>query len=155
MVEVRRSTVLEAPTEGVGAILRDFNGHETWHPSVGASRLEDGASGDLIGAVRDFRLHDGSRIREQLLALSDIETSFTYCILEAPVFLRDYVAQVRLRRVSQDNTCLWEWRARYDPLPADKERLTRFIAEDIFAAGFRAIAARFGGGLQKSAPVSK
>ncbi|HEY4835791.1 MAG TPA: SRPBCC family protein, partial [Bradyrhizobium sp.] len=84
MVEVRRSTVLEAPIEEVWAILRDFNGHETWHPSVGASRLEDGASGDLIGAVRDFRLHDGSRIREQLLALSDVETSFTYCIIEAP-----------------------------------------------------------------------
>jgi hypothetical protein len=31
----------------------------------------------MIGAVRDFRLHDGSRIREHLLALSDVETSFT------------------------------------------------------------------------------
>jgi NADPH:quinone reductase len=155
MVEIVRSTIVNAPLEDVWAVLRDFNGHDQWHPVVTASAIEDGAESDRVGAVRNFQLSDGGRIREQLLALSDIETSFTYCILEAPVFLRDYVAQVRLRRVTQDNTCLWEWRARFDPLPADKERLTRFIAEDIFAAGFRAIAARFGGGLQKSAPVSK
>jgi len=34
MVEVRRSTVLDAPIEEVWAILRDFNGHETWHPRL-------------------------------------------------------------------------------------------------------------------------
>src|ERR1700688_1866163 len=155
MVEIRRSTVVRAPLEAVWAVLRNFNGHDRWHPAVASSEIEEGAEEDQVGAVRNFQLSDGGRIREQLLALSDIETSFTYCILEAPVFLRDYVAQVRLRRVTLDNTCLWEWRARFDPLPADKERLTRFIAEDIFAAGFRAIAARFGGGLQKSAPFSK
>ena len=53
MVEIRRSTVLEAPIEEVWAILRDFNGHESWHPSVGASRLEDGASGDMIGIISE------------------------------------------------------------------------------------------------------
>jgi NADPH2:quinone reductase len=139
MVEIRRSTVLEAPIEEVWAILRDFNGHESWHPSVGASRLEDGASGDMIGAVRDFRLHDGSRIREQLLALSDVETSFTYCIVEAPVMLRNYHATVRLRPVTSDGHCFWEWWARFDPSAADKQRLSRFVAHDIFEAGFRSV----------------
>ncbi len=141
MVEVRRSTVLGAPIEEVWAILRDFNGHETWHPSVVASRLEDGASGDMIGAVRDFRLHDGSRIREQLLALSDVETSFTYCIIEAPVMLRNYHATVRLRPVTTDGQCFWEWWARFDPSAADKQRLSRFVAHDIFEAGFQSVRA--------------
>src|SRR5260370_217624 len=101
MVEIRRSTIIEAPIESVWATLRDFNGHERWHPAVAASVIEEGAAGDAIGAVRNFRLADGARIREQLLALSDIETSFTYCILEAPVPLRNYVASVLLRRAAR------------------------------------------------------
>src|SRR6202158_1509653 len=141
MVEVRRSTVLEAPIEEVWATLRDFNGDETCDRSVGASRLEDGASGDMIGAVRDFRLHDGSRIREQLLALSDVETSFTYCIIEAPVMLRNYHATVRLRPVTSDGQCFWEWWARFDPSAADMQRLSRFVAHDIFEAGFQSVRA--------------
>jgi NADPH:quinone reductase len=139
MVEVRRSAILRAPLQRVWEILRDFNGHENWHPAVAASRLEEGDAGDRIGAVRDFRLADGSRIREQLLALSDAETSFVYCILEAPTPLYNYVASVKLRAVTDEEACLWEWSARFDPPATDRERLSRFIAEDIFEAGFRAI----------------
>jgi NADPH:quinone reductase-like Zn-dependent oxidoreductase len=95
--------------------------------------------------VRDFQLADGARIREQLLALSDFETSFTYCILEAPVLLRNYVARVRLRRVTDDDSCLWEWRASFEPPAADSERLKRFVSEDIIEAGFRAVRQIIGG----------
>lgn len=139
MVNIHRSTVLKTPIEQVWAILRDFNGHEHWHPAVASSLIEDGWSEDQIGAVRNFRLMDGARIREQLLALSDLETSFTYCILEAPVFLRNYVATVRLRRVTNNDTCLWEWRASFDPPASEKDQLKGFVAEHIIAAGFRAV----------------
>ena len=123
----------------VWAILRDFNGHERWHPAVATSEIADGASGDQPGAVRDFRLNDGGHIREQLLALSDAENSFTYCVLEAPVQLRNYVAGVRLRRVTDDDSCLWEWRARFDPPASERERLTRFVADEIMEAGFQSV----------------
>jgi NADPH:quinone reductase len=139
MVDLRRSVILEAPIERVWEILRDFNGHESWHPAVSASFLEEGATGDIVGAVRDFRLVDGSRIREQLLALSDSEMSFSYCILEAPLALRNYVAVVKLRPVTMDACCLWEWSAHFDPPAFDRDRLTRFIERDIFEVGFRSI----------------
>src|ERR1700723_1820512 len=87
MVEIRRSTIVWAPLETVWAALRNFNGHDRWHPAVASSEIEEGAEGDQVGAVRNFQLADGGQIREQLLALSDVETSFTYCILEAPVLL--------------------------------------------------------------------
>src|SRR6202453_1213148 len=140
MVEIRRSTVVRAPLEAVWAVLRNFNGHERWHPAVASSEIEDGAEDDQVGAVRNFQLMDGGRIREHLLALSDVETSFIYCILEAPVFLRNYVAHVRLRRITDEDACLWEWRASFDPPAAEKDRLKRFVAEDIIEAGFRAFA---------------
>jgi NADPH:quinone reductase-like Zn-dependent oxidoreductase len=139
MVEIRRSTIVDAPIEDVWAVLRDFNGHDRWHPIVASSAIEDEMDADQVGAVRNFLLADGGRIREQLLALSDVARSFAYCILEAPVFLRNYVAHVRLRPVTENNTCLWEWSAAFDPLPAERERLTRFVAEEVISAGFRAV----------------
>jgi NADPH:quinone reductase-like Zn-dependent oxidoreductase len=145
LVAIRRSAVLAAPLAEVWAILRDFNGHDRWHPAVAASAIEAGAAGDQIGAVRAFRLADGARIREQLLALSDAETSFSYCLLEAPVALRDYVAHVRLRPVTSDGHCLWEWRASFDPPAAERDRLQRFVTQDIIEAGFAAVGRLLGG----------
>ena len=141
MVDVRRSTVLDAPIDTVWQILRDFNGHESWHPAVTASSIEERDSADSVGAVRCFRLVDGAYVREQLLALSDRETSFAYCILEAPVQLRNYVASVRLRSVTSDDTCLWEWRATFDPPVSEREKLKRFVTQDIIEAGFQAVRA--------------
>jgi NADPH2:quinone reductase len=140
-VEIRRSTVLDAPIETVWQILRDFNGHESWHPAVTASRIEERDAADSVGAVRCFRLVDGAYVREQLLALSDRETSFAYCILEAPMQLRNYVASVRLRSVTSDDTCLWEWRVTFDPPVSEREKLKRFVTQDIIEAGFQAVRA--------------
>jgi NADPH:quinone reductase len=139
MVEVRRSTIVDAPIEQVWALLRDFNGHDTWHPVVSRSRIEDGLPSDMIGAVRDFQLTDGSRIREQLLSLSDAEHSFEYCILNAPLPLIGYVARVKLLAVTDGAQTYWEWRSTFKTLPAREKALAKLVGEDIYEAGFRAI----------------
>jgi NADPH:quinone reductase len=138
-VDIRRTTVIDAPVDELWTILRDFNSHTGWHPAVEASRIEGGETGDQIGAVRDFHLRDGSHIREQLLYLSDSRLSFGYCILEAPAPLRNYVAHVRLRPVTGEYACLWEWRASFDPPSSQRDRLARFVRDDIIEAGFAAM----------------
>jgi hypothetical protein len=40
MVQVRQSTIIDAPIEEVWAILRDFNGHDRWHPAIAASEID-------------------------------------------------------------------------------------------------------------------
>jgi len=135
-VDVRRSAVIEAPVEDLWAILRDFNSHALWHPAVAISQIEWNEPGDRVGAVRAFRLKNGSRIREQLLSHSDRERSFTYCVLEAAAPLRNYVAHVRLKPVTEGDSCLWQWRAAFDPPPSARERLARFVCEEIMDAGF-------------------
>ena len=102
-----------------------------------------------------FDSTDGGRIREQLLALSDSLRSFTYCILEAPVFLRNYVAHVRLRPVTENNACLWEWSASFDPAPAEREHLKRFVADEVIAAGFRALRGLLAGEVRGSSPPTE
>jgi NADPH:quinone reductase len=135
-VDIRHSSVIAAPVEAVWAVLRDFNGHDAWHPAVSTSAIENGEASDKVGCVRTFRLNDGSRVREQLLHLSDVERYFSYCILEAQVALRNYVASVRLRPVTSDDSCLMEWRASFEPPLQERALLERFVREDIIETGF-------------------
>jgi NADPH:quinone reductase len=144
MVKVRRSTVIDAPVDEVWRILRDFNGHERWHPAIAESRIEDGRQADEVGCIRCFRLADGGVLREQLLRLSDRERSFTYCILEAPIPLIDYVASVRLRPVTDGHATFWDWQSSFRAPPGEEETLGRLVGEQIYEAGFDAIKAAFG-----------
>ena len=96
MPHIVKSTILDAPTDAVWDVLRDFNGHDRWHPAVATSTIERAQAADKIGCVRRFKLKDGSELREQLLALSDLEQTFSYCLLDTPIPMFNYVAHVRL-----------------------------------------------------------
>ena len=109
MPRVVKSTIIDAPTDQVWAVLRDFNGHDRWHPEVAVSHIERSQSADRIGCVRRFKLADGSELREQLLALSDLEQSFSYCLLDTPIPLFNYVAHVRLLPVTDGDRTFWHW----------------------------------------------
>ena len=141
MVQVQRSTVLDAPLEAVWEVLRDFNGHDRWHPAVSTSRLEGGRRSDQVGAVRDFRLTGGERVREQLLSLSDRDHRFRYAIVESDIPLNGYVAEVALKPVTDGNRTFWSWTSRFCPPPGREGELTRLVAEGVYEAGFAAIRA--------------
>ncbi|MGJ4949819.1 SRPBCC family protein [Bradyrhizobium sp. HKCCYLS20291] len=139
MPHVVKSTIIDAPTDRVWEVLRDFNGHDRWHPAVAISAIERSQTSDKIGCVRRFRLKDGSELREQLLALSDLEQSFSYCLLDTPVQLFNYVAHVRLLPVTDGDRTFWHWESRFTTRPEQADALTRMVAEDIYQAGFEAI----------------
>lgn len=139
MVKVLRSTILDAPCDDVWDVLRDFNGHDRWHPAVAESRIERGEAADRVGCVRRFKLADGSELREQLLTLSDMEQSFTYCLLDTPVPLLNYVAHVRLFPVTDGNRTFWEWESRFDTPAGRQDELRDLVGDAIYSAGFEAI----------------
>lgn len=139
MVHVRQSAIIQAPIDAVWEILRDFNSHADWHPAIAASHIEGNDPSTRVGAVRNFRLKDGSVLREQLLSLSDKARSFSYCLLEAPLPLMNYVAQVRLRPVTDGDATLWEWKSTFDPPRHRRDELVQLVTRDIYQAGFAAI----------------
>lgn len=139
MVQVRQSTIIDAPIEEVWAILRDFNGHDRWHPAIASSEIDGGEPADAVGAVRHFRLADGGELREQLLALSDKDRRLSYCLLEAPLPLMGYVASIRLKPVTDGNATFWEWRSEFHPPAHRRDELVKLVTEDIYRAGFAAI----------------
>jgi NADPH:quinone reductase len=141
MIRVRRSAVIDAPIERVWAVLRDFNSHSAWHPAVGPSEVERGEPSDQVGCVREFTLKDGNQIREQLLALSDREHVSTYCILDATLPMRNYVATVQLKRVTDGDRTFWHWESTFD-VPRGREReFEQLVGGQVYEAGFAGLAA--------------
>jgi len=134
--KVVRSTVIDAPIERVWDVLRDFNSHHQWHEVVQESRIEVGRQSSQVGCVRAFRLKDGNFIREQLLALDDREYRSTYCIVEATVPLRRYVATVTLKPVTDGNRTFWHWESTFATPPGEERRLRDLVATGVYEAGF-------------------
>ncbi len=139
MVKVIKSTVLDAPVEAVWEVLRDFNGHDQWHPAVATSQIERSRDADRVGCVRRFKLEDGSELREQLLTLSDIEQTYSYCLLDTPVPLFNYVAHVKLLPVTDRDQTFWQWESRFDTRVGEAEAMAKLVGEDIYLAGFKAV----------------
>ncbi|HYZ22591.1 MAG TPA: SRPBCC family protein, partial [Rhodopila sp.] len=84
MVRIYVSDVIDAPIGRVWALLRDFNGLPTYHPSLfPRSEIEGGKPADAVGCVRSFYAADGGHLREELLSLSDRDHSCAYRILES------------------------------------------------------------------------
>ena len=153
MIRVRRSAVIEAPIDRVWAVLRDFNSHSAWHPAVGDSRIERNEAADQVGCVRNFFLKDGNHIREQLLALSDAEHISTYCILDATLPMRNYVATVRLKKVTDGDRTFWHWESTFD-VPKGREReFEQLVGGGVYEGGFAGLRSYLNGG-RSAAPVS-
>jgi Polyketide cyclase / dehydrase and lipid transport len=144
MVKVVKSTVLNAPVEAVWDVLRDFNGHDRWHPIVADSVVEKGWTSDRVGCVRKFHLQDGSELREQLLTLSDADMAFSYCLLDTPVPLLNYVAHVRLAPVTDGDMTFWHWESRFDTPPGREKELEAMVAENVYQGGMDAVRAYMG-----------
>ncbi len=144
MPKVYRSTIMDAPIEAVWDMVRDFNGHDRWHPVVAVSEIERGFPSDKVGCVRRFRLQDGSELREQLLTLSDMETAFSYCLLDTPIPLFNYVAHCRLTPVTDGDRTFWEWESRFDTPKGREAELAETVGDGIYLAGFEAIRAALG-----------
>ena len=145
MPHVVKSTILDAPTGAVWNVLRDFNGHDRWHPAVATSTIERAQAADRVGCVRRFKLKDGSELREQLLALSDLEQTFSYCLLDTPIPMFNYVATLRLTPVTDGDKTFLEWSAEFDCAPEREAELVNSIGTGVFQGGFDALKRVFGG----------
>jgi hypothetical protein len=140
------STVIDAPADAVWARIRDFNGMPDWYPEVIAtSEIEDGKTGDTVGAVRSFTLSDGTHLREKLLAHSDEKRSYSYDFQKTPFDVDNYNATLRVTPVTDGNKAFVEWWTTFDCDRDQQEHWTGFFANEIFQNGFEAMKKRMRG----------
>ena len=144
MARVYTSSVVPAPIDKVWKRIRDFNALPKWHPRIRESRIENAEPSDKVGCIRNFQLQSGDTIREQLVGLSDYDMFCTYTMLEGPMPLSNYVATLRLTKVTEDNQTFAEWSAEFDCEPEDEEDLVNGIGTNVFQGGFDALKRHFG-----------
>lgn len=128
------STIIQHDADKVWDTLRDFNGLATWFGSaVSKSHIEDGLTGATVGAVRSFQFGE-SRIRERLLALSDLDRSYSYGFCDpAPFDVTGYVSTLKVTRVSSTGQSLVEWWTEFDCAQDEREHWEAFFASQVFA----------------------
>ena len=86
-----------------------------------------------------YRLQDGSELREQLLTLSDLEMTFSYCLLDTPIPLFNYVAHVRLLPVTDGNRAFWHWESRFTTPRGREAELARIVGDEVYTNGIEAV----------------
>jgi hypothetical protein len=106
---------------------------------VKKSAIERGQPSDKIGCVRRLVLSGGEELREQLLTLSDLEQTMSYCLLDTPVPLFNYVAHIRLLPVTDGDRTFWQWECRFTTRPEEEAAMTKLVGDDIYQAGFESI----------------
>ena len=90
---------------------------------IGECAIEDGKSGDTVGAVRNV-LYQERRVRQRLLALSDPERSQSYEFCGPPSLpIMDFLATICIAEVSDDDRAFVEWWATFDCEPDRRDGL--------------------------------
>jgi hypothetical protein len=144
MAQVYVSSVIAAPASSVWAIVRNFNALQEWTPFVAESRIEQNMPPDQVGCIRNFRLKDGGKIRERLLALSDYDMSCTYSILESPMGVENYIATLALTPITDGNATFASWKAEFECAEERENDLIKSIGQGVFQPAFTSLKTRFG-----------
>jgi Polyketide cyclase / dehydrase and lipid transport len=123
MASAYYSTIFREPAPEIWKIIRDFNNYPVWVGGAGESEIEDGKSGDAVGAVRHV-LYRGRHIRQRLLALSDAERSQAYEFCGEPTLpVTSFQARLRVTPVIDGDHAFVEWWADFDCEPARRDEL--------------------------------
>jgi hypothetical protein len=127
MARAYYSTVLEQPAEQVWGVVRDFGNDFWWTSDPVETTVEEGKSGDTVGAIRHM-CGAGLDFRQRLLALSDRDRFFTYefCDPNArPV--RNLEVTLRVTPIIDGNRAFIEWWATFDCEAAEHDHWTTFF----------------------------
>jgi hypothetical protein len=137
------STVIDAPADKVWATLRDFNGLATWNAQmVPTSEIEEGKAGDQVGGIRNFNLANGANLREQLVAHSDRDRSYTYNFQKHPFEgVENYVATIHVLPVTETDQSFVEWWTEFDCPPDRLGHWEDFFASQVFKGALEALKA--------------
>jgi hypothetical protein len=128
MMKVSYSTVFEQTADQVWAVIRDFNSYPVWVASVTESHIEDGKSGDAVGAIRSFEEY-GARIRQRLLAHSDLERSYIYESCGTLGAIPYYQGTARVMPIVDGNRAFLEWSVTFDCPPQEQANCTKSLEE--------------------------
>jgi len=135
MASVKMSSHFSATPNKVWDLIGGFNALADWHPAVEKSELEEG------GTIRRLHLMGGGEIVEKLQRSDDDDHVYSYSILEGPLPVKGYVAEIRVR--PEGDGCEVEWSSSFEPAGASESDAVQAI-HDVYQAGFDNLKKIFG-----------
>ena len=135
MAKVNMSTGLGVSADQLWNFMGSFNALPDWHPAVEKSELEEG------GTIRRLHLVGGGEIVERLQQSDDDKQVYSYSILEGPLPVQGYVAEIRVR--PDGDGCEVEWSSSFEPAGASESDAMQAI-QDVYQAGFDNLKKIFG-----------
>jgi Polyketide cyclase / dehydrase and lipid transport len=128
MTKVSYSTVFTQTADQVWAVIRDFNSYPVWVATVTESHIEDGKSGDSVGAIRNF-VECGTCIRQRLIAHSDLDRFYTYESCGPLGAISYYQGTGRVTPIVDGNRAFVEWAVTFECPEKEQENCTKLLKE--------------------------
>lgn len=128
MTKVSYSTVFEQTADQVWSVIRDFNSYPVWVASVTESHIEEGKTGDTVGAIRNF-VEYGTHIRQRLVAHSDLDRFYTYESCEPLGAITFYQGTGRIIPIVDGNRAFMEWSVNFECPESERVNCVKLLQE--------------------------
>jgi hypothetical protein len=127
MTRVSSSIEIDASADRVWEIVGGFDCLPQWLGLIRSSKLDDG------GRVRRLEAVNGAVIVERMLSFDERGRHFSYCHLEAPDPVTDYVAEMSVEALAGGRSRV-TWASTFTPVAVDEgEAIIHF--EGIYTIG--------------------
>lgn len=141
MPSVTMSTRLAADPEQLWKAIGGFAAIADWHPAVEKAELQ--GEGEGKGTLRVLQLAGGGKIVERLEEISPTERVYSYSIVEGPLPVANYRAEIRVVD-NGDGTSTVTWSSSFEPAGVDENKAVEVI-RGIYEAGLENLRKMYGG----------
>jgi len=139
MAKISMSSKVNIPADRLWQVIGGFNALPAWHPAVEKSE----ADGETKGSVRKLKIAGGGEVVERLDHVGETERVYVYSILNSPLPVANYVAELRVKD-NLDGTSTVEWSSNFLPAGAPEADAAKMV-QGIYQAGFDNLRKMFGG----------
>lgn len=139
MAAIKMRTQVSASAAELWKTIGGFNALPAWHPAIEKSE----STGQTAGAVRTLRLAGGGTVIERLEHYSDVERVYRYTIIDSPLPVANYAAEIRVID-NGDGTSNVEWSSEFASATGSESDAVKII-QGIYQAGFDNLKKMFGG----------
>ena len=124
MPKVTMSTPVAMNADALWQAIGSFAAIGQWHPML--ERVD--AEGETKGSLRTLRLIGGAKLVERLEEISPSERLYSYSIVESPLPISDYVAEIRVRD-NGDGTSTVEWSSDFKVSTSSEHDVVKTVQE--------------------------
>ena len=140
MPKVTMSTPVAMNADALWQSIGSFAAIGHWHPMM--ERVD--TDGETKGSLRTLRLIGGAKLVERLEEVSPTERLYRYSILESPLPISDYFAEIRVKD-NGNGTSTVEWSSDFK-VNSNSERDVVKTVQEVYQAGLDNLGKLYGFG---------